>query len=445
MSWNRWSLISLAFFVSVGAAACGSDDPEERPFPDAGGDAGGDTGGDTGTDTDPSDTTGLPGCEVSCQFALDSCELDLPCDTAELVAPCIAACEDGGAAFRGALASEMECDAFVDVVLSRLDEASLCYAGVCEPAPTDYGQPDAWPACVSDGGNYVQIEENVSTIARIGAFERMASLLWLNPNPPSPDDFLAARDEYSIDEGLGSRVARREDEHLPPVRDGNGAVLSCRDEGVPALDPARCVGPAQMVPLINEAFQAGVRGETPRIQAARIEATLLWFLYLSVHKEAITCSVQRRDCDSAWAYYGGGEQRDGGLGLAAYFRTITAWSHDRTFDGLLAMRCWRDIDNAPEATNMERMNLAIDQLDTGLLHGMARTLADRALRYPLETGEVQAATWEFVKILGGALVRGTTERSAALGAELSGLLGAPGSNAAVARISEIVLETFGCP
>jgi hypothetical protein len=443
MDSGTWTRGWVALVAVV--AACGSDDPVERGLP-PGGDT--DVGSEDTSDVhDPEirDPAGVPDCEVACQRALGECAASLPCEADELIASCLAACADDPDAFRGAAAAGLACGAFADLVLSRLDEASACYAEVCEPLPTDFGQPGAWSACVSDGGTYVQIEENVSTIARIGAFERIAERLWRRDGVPTPDDFLLSRDDYTIDEGLASRVARREDEHLPPVRDGSGAVLRCRDEGVPALDPERCVGPAQMVPLLTDAFQRGIQGDRPLVQAARIEAGLLWFLYLSTHKEAVTCAVQRRDCDSAWAYYNGGTQRGDGLGLAGYLRRLSPWSHERTFDGLLAMRCWRDLDNGEEATDRERMMRAIDQLDVALLHGVARIVADRASTLPLRTGEPREATWAFVQILGGALVRGVTELDGPRGQELAGLVAGPASDSAARRIAEIAIGGFVCP
>jgi hypothetical protein len=278
----------------------------------------------------------------------------------------------------------------------------------CEPAASDYspGADDEWPECISDDGVYHQFQESISTIGRVGGFEEIADLLWRNGSP-NPAAFVAARDVYATGEGLDSRVQRREDEHYPPVTDSDtGDVLRCRDEGVPAMDPERCVGPALILPILNGAFQAGIEGTDPDVQAARIEAALLWFLYVSTHKEASTCALASKDCDSAYAYYSGGEDRSGGLGLAGVVREIAPDTHDRVWDAILAVRCWRDLDSGEEATDLEVRDRAVWQLDTALLHGLARIVADRYESWADSGSDADAA---FVEILGGVLDRAATE------------------------------------
>ena len=278
----------------------------------------------------------------------------------------------------------------------------------CEPAASDYspGADDEWPECISDDGVYHQFQESISTIGRVGGFEEIADFLWRNGSP-NPAAFVAARDVYATGEGLDSRVQRREDEHYPPVTDSDtGDVLRCRDEGVPAMAPERCVGPALILPILNGAFQAGIEGTDPDVQAARIEAALLWFLYVSTHKEANTCALASKDCDSAYAYYSGGEDRSGGLGLAGVVREIAPDTHDRVWDAILAVRCWRDLDSGEEATDLEVRDRAVWQLDTALLHGLARIVADRYESWADSGSEADAA---FVEILGGVLDRAATE------------------------------------
>ena len=48
-------------------------------------------------------------------------------------------------------------------------------------------------------------------------------------------------------------------------------------------------------------FVAGSTDETPEVSAAKVEAGLLWFMYVSTHKEGYSCKVLAKDCDSAWA------------------------------------------------------------------------------------------------------------------------------------------------
>ncbi|NIS33831.1 MAG: hypothetical protein GWO04_29455, partial [Actinobacteria bacterium] len=49
----------------------------------------------------------------------------------------------------------------------------------CEPLPTDYspGADDMWEPCISDDGTYHRIQESISTIQRVRAFEEIATLL----------------------------------------------------------------------------------------------------------------------------------------------------------------------------------------------------------------------------------------------------------------------------
>lgn len=385
--------VSIVFLVAALplAIACQEDDPEVTPTPDSGSpdtadmDAGGDTS--TGPDASDSETDGTTDTG-------GTTDADRP----DTIGP------DAD--------SDAETDAPGDV---ETDVADVVEPVVCEPLTTDYS-PDSnesWPACASDGGTYVAIEATISTIARIDAYEGMATLLWDNDSVPTADDFLAARELYATDEGLGSRVARREDEHYPPVTDEGGAVLSCRTEGVPALDPDRCVGPAQMVPLINEAFVAGINGTDPVVNAARIDATLVWFLYLSTYKEAITCTSVKRDCDSSWAYYNGGAQpTEPGRGLGRLVSEGAPDTHDRTNDGILAVRCWRDIDSAEVATDLVLRDQAVLQLDTALLHGVARLVLDRMTDLETATGVQRDADWAWLQIVGSALVREASDRDA---------------------------------
>ena len=207
----------------------------------------------------------------------------------------------------------------------------------CEPSAGDYALcvDDTWPACVSDFGEYVRIEESISTIARVGGFERIADLLFDAGESPSPDDFLMARMIYQEDEGLDSRVVRRFDPHYE-VPEGT----DCTAEGTPAMFMDYCTGPAQMQPILLDALMQGFEGTQPRYNAGRIEGALLRFLYVSTYKESLTCTTKAKDCDSAYAYYTGGAEARGGLALARRVAAVDPLAHDRAWDGLLALRCW---------------------------------------------------------------------------------------------------------
>lgn len=290
--------------------------------------------------------------------------------------------------------------------------------GSCPRAPTDFvpgSESDGWPACVVDDGVYHAFSASIASLTRVEAFERIASILRFGRDTaPTPADFVEARAIYSADEGIGSRVVRREDEHYPP------AAKACRDmtpdEIVAHAD--RCVGPAKILPILTRAFADGANGVDPLGNAARIEASLLWFFYLSTHKEATTCASKSADCDSMWAKYSGGEPRTSAKGLSRYVRARSPMAHDRAYDGLLAVRCWRDLDNpSGVAADLDTRDRARAQLDRALLRGLAVIVRQRALE------RACGGAWEGVRVLGAVLDREATardpENAAVLRAELA--------------------------
>jgi hypothetical protein len=278
----------------------------------------------------------------------------------------------------------------------------------CAPLADDYTPRDAaskndmWPACISDGNAYVAFNTNISSLARVAAFEEIGKILGFGGlSAPTSQDFLDARVVYTQEQGIESRVVRREDEHYPP------APLACRDMTVEeqAMYPDRCVGPVKIRPILNDAFQHGIEGKDPVGNAARIEGALIWFFYASIYKEATSAFLNPPDVDSMWAKYTGGEPRASALGLSRYIRPRSLEAHDRIWDGLLAVRCWRDLDN-PTGPAMDVMlrDRARAQLDRALLRGLAVLVRQRAARLSC------AAAWESVKIVGGVLDREATLR-----------------------------------
>ena len=280
----------------------------------------------------------------------------------------------------------------------------------CGPIASDYspGADDMWPACVSDGGEYVRIQDGISTIARVESFETIAASLFDPMTQASSDAFLQARDEYQIDEGLDSRVVRRYDPHFTVPED-----TQCGDEGVPELYPDYCVGPAHLQPILLDAFAEGISGNNPEMQAARIEAALLWFFYVSQYKESLTCTDTAKDCDSSYAYYTGAEPARGGIGLARYVNEVDATAHDRAWDGLLAQRCWRDLDDAEVATDLAQRDLARAQFDRAVLDGVAAIVRDRFERFEAASGSTQVYYWSFLQTLGPVLYPAGDARNAA--------------------------------
>ncbi|MBI5487762.1 MAG: hypothetical protein HY905_10555 [Deltaproteobacteria bacterium] len=321
----------------------------------------------------------------------------------------------------------------------------------CDPLATDYlpresgSATDDWPACISDDNTYHWIGTTIGTIARIASFEQVADLLWRRPAPPAATDFTAARVIYADANGLDSRVQRREDLHVPEVPAADGA---CTDPGVPELYPDRCVGPARILPILNDAFAAGSAGADLLLNAARIEAALLWFLYLSPYKESYTCTSTPADCDSAWAYYTGGEDRAAGLGLSSYVSALDVETHDRVWDGLLAVRCWKNLDNETGAsTDTTMRDLARAQLDRAMLRGVALVVRDRLdVVVSAATTEERDAAWAFVQILGWVLDREATARNATTAAVLRTELARTDPTAAGVPAAQAALDAlFPCP
>jgi hypothetical protein len=299
---------------------------------------------------------------------------------------------------------------------------------------------DTWPACVSDGNTYVQVEASISTLARIEAFEKIAQRLGFGTaKVPTPLEFVDSLSDYTVPEGLESRVARREDEHYPP------AAKKCQDMTVEELaaNKDRCVGPAQIAPLLKAAFEGGAKGENPRVNAARVEAGLLWFLFSSVYKEAVTCSAAPKDCDSSLAYYAGSVARDDAKGLSKYIKALEQETHDRVFDGNLAVRCWRDLDKSTDGKDLEPElhARALAQLDRALHKGVAAVVKAQLGQLASATGD---AAREHVDILGRSLLREAKARDAAKAAILEAELNklpTPDVKAATGALDAL----FPCP
>lgn len=368
------------------------------------------------------------------------------------VAPDVEADLVGDAEVAPDVAGEVEVDAPAEADDEGRDVEDVPEAGPpCEPLPGDYtpriagSSTDDWPACISDDNAYHPIEATIGTIARIASFEQIADLLWRRVDAPAPADFTAARVIYVDTNGLDSRIQRREDLHYPPVPAGEGA---CTDAGVPERYPDRCAGPARILPIVNDAFAQGTAGTDPRVQAARIEAALLWFLYLSPYKEAHTCTETPRDCDSAWAYYTGGEPREGGLGLSSYVRVLDEETHDRVWDGLLAVRCWKNLDHETGVSvDLALRDRAIAQMDRALLAGVARIVRARFdVLAAATTDEARRPAWAFLQILGGVLDREATARDPAAAAVLRAELARADPAAVDVAAARSALDAlFPCP
>lgn len=283
-------------------------------------------------------------------------------------------------------------------------------APACEPDPSAY-PGEGWDACISDGGSYVLAGASApSSIARVQAFESMGDLLWRNANAPSSDDFIDAQLIFTEDEGLGSRVSRRYDSHIPQP-----AGEECRDPLTSVMHPEFCVGPEGMLPIINDAFDAGIGGMEPRLNAARIEAANIWFFYVSIYKEANTCKGKAADCDSSWAYSGAGETVDAATaGFATMVKAANPDAWTALFNAHLAVRCWRDLDQGDPASNDALQQQALAQLDRATDFAYAEVIAYVLAAYRDAPAAEQPIKWEILKIIGPTIDRAARAQDAAL-------------------------------
>ncbi len=246
-------------------------------------------------------------------------------------------------------------------------------------------------------------------MTRADQYRQIIALLFDPTRDPSTDDFLAARTLYvntaDPTAGIALRLGRRADFHYE-VTAPAGTV--CTDPGAATMYPDLCAGPARLEPLINAAFTLG---STPgladaRVPAALIEAGLLWFHYLSALSEVRGCTTTKSNCDSAWAYYTGGADPRGGIGFGAYVQAADPLAHDRAWDAVLAVRCWRDLDTAVPAADLARRDAAYDQLDRATLAGVVSVVRARAARLGETAGSERSAHWAFVRTLIAFLDRG---------------------------------------
>lgn len=405
---NSASLAAL-LFAALPLSACESDDPPITPLDDLG-------RADGGQDAGAVDAGHIDASEID---AATTDAGDVDSGTAD------AGPEDGG-------------------------------APTCERAADDYF-PDvsmrdvtAWPACISDDGLYYPFSSGtIGGVTRADQYRRIIELLFDPTRDPSVADFLAARMLYvntaDPNAGIAIRLGRRADFHYVSAVP---AGTDCTAPGIAAMYPAFCVGAASLEPLINTAFTAGSTAGTSdtRIEAAKVEAGLLWFAYVSPMSETRGCTTTKSNCDSAYAYYTGGAAPRGGIGLAAYVLAAHPLAHDRAWDAVLGMRCWRDLDSADTATNLALRDRAIAQLDRAMLDGVAAVVRARALRVAETTGSERAAHWAFVRTLGVLLDRAVrAEDAGAADALATEVAKTDATTVDVATITAALDSVFVCP
>jgi hypothetical protein len=316
----------------------------------------------------------------------------------------------------------------------------------CTIGPTEYTPRDAtsagkrFAACISDDNAYHPFQADVPSNARLAAIESIGQMLgWNGSKVATPADFVQARLLYTQPEGVDSRVQRREDIHYPE------APKLCRDmTAEEAMQyPDRCVGPAKIIPMLNDAFEKGQKGVDPVIQAARVEAALIWFMFVSYYKEGLGCQVELNQCDSTSAYWGGNQDRTAAPtgGLGRYIKSLSPEAYERGWDAVLAMRCWRDLDNpSGVGSNTELMNRVGVQLDRAGDHALALIVRHRLQN--LGCGPA----WETVKILGGVLDRAATAADAATATVLRAELAkADPTTVDVSAATSALEKLFPCP
>lgn len=314
---------------------------------------------------------------------------------------------------------------------------------VCGPAATDFPLDARYAACISiDGAFHAFDPANISSNARTEAFDQIAALLWRAGGVPTPQNFADARVIYALAEGIDSRVQRRFDSHFT---DTAPAGTNCRTAGVPAMYPAYCVGPARILPIVTAAFDGGMAGTEPQVNAARIEAALLWFFWTSVYKESNTCATAIADCDSSHAYYTAATPRAEPSGLARYVAAVAPAAHDRVFDGTLATHCWREIDNGATAADLPFQAQALAQLDVALDHAAARILIGRLYAFAAHAGDERLADWSFVQIWGEAFDRALRVRDPQVADQVAAALQGDGAAVDPAALEIAILSTIPCP
>jgi len=342
-----------------------------------------------------------------------------------------------------------------DVDFGELDTSG------CAPLASDYtpGADDEYPECISDDGEWHLVDTPPSSAARTVAYEDIIALL-RNGETPEAADFTEARTIYATENGIESRVLRREDLHYPPIPEKDQDPMVATDRqctvGTNADDyPDRCVGPAKIQPIVDAAFAAGENGEgDANVHAARIDAALQWFSFVSVYKESASCGFAPADCDSHWAYYNGAVPNDQAIGIAANFREIDIAIDDAVFDAMLGIRCWRGLypaDGDPTFSDLppdgqEMFYEAHEQLDNAMWHGWSRLVREHIELQPTVCDSEADANWAFLQVAGPILDPEAAARDAAGGATLAALWTNEAPTVDELQEAVTVLDTlFPCP
>lgn len=336
----------------------------------------------------------------------------------------------------------------LDASDASADAADASMPITCSPSATDF-QPRTsmaswmapWNMCmaVTNPNVYPFFSMSASApvrVSRLGALEGMGRMF--DPTrDPMPEEFVATSTDAGAntsaeflfrDTGVATRYQRRADEHYaaPMGLALNSAYQDfCGTAANADANVDYCAGPKALNPVYNAALAAGMAGMSPtRVHAARLQASYQWWLFISSYKESLTCAPVSADCDSAAGYYTGGANRDAATqyGLARELLALGdagRAAHDRIWDALLAVRCWRDMDGGrpsdggttTPATNELLREQARMQLDRALTRGMVMIVQSRLRAFastdgnPARAAERQAhAAW--IGVVGPLLANG---------------------------------------
>lgn len=304
-------------------------------------------------------------------------------------------------------------------------DAADVISNACMPAGGDFQPRSAtprmapWDQCmaVTSAETYPVFNAAPSASARMRAVDVLdrPGGFFDPTRDPMPDEFAPTMPPAGMDTsangllnstGIAVRYQRRADEHYAPPA---GLVLNStyQDYCGPAANWMAnrdyCSSPAALNPVLTASLASGMGGgATPsRVFAARIQATLQWWTFLSTYKETLTCAPVAGDCDAGFGYYTGGSSRSEAMqyGLARSLLALGSpgrEAHDRIWDGLLAVRCWRDLDGGRAmppvaATNEALREQARTQLDRALTRGMALIVQARLRSFASTDGDAMRA------------------------------------------------------
>lgn len=273
-------------------------------------------------------------------------------------------------------------------------------------------------ADTSSNFSSVSSESPADVIAQMDALERIRTVL--ENASVSKQRFIEAENEYKEPNGIQTALARVADYH--DTQYPLGKADTCLIKPITNECASVCVGTTQIEPIIQEAFAQAKSGNNLYVQAARLDAALLWFNYVSIYASMYLGRENPQGIDSARAYYAGGQTPSGaGIGISKYFKQLKPLTlsqgqttDEKVWDGLRALRCWREKlgDSTPvvnpidDSENDTRWKAARDQTDRALLAGIAAIVQMRLTNLINEKeAEVKSAHWAFVQTLGRFLLR----------------------------------------